>query len=223
MGMLYSSRRALLDSRAAFPWWDPNGGGLCVWSAYQPIGAASFAASLVDLSENGNPAGDPGGAATPVWDAVNGWRPDGIQTYLTTTFNPQTDQSQSMLVQFTNAAVSNGRIAGAQAAANRRFTLTPNSAAGGNTYENGGLINGAAGAFPAGNIGVAGNQGYRNGVADGAPIGAWGAAIPDTVYIGAWGAPAGFFKDVDIQALAIYDCVLTAPQMLAIATAMAAL
>ena len=42
-------------------WWNPNGDIPCEWGAYQPKWAASFLASLIDLTGNGNNAGDPGG------------------------------------------------------------------------------------------------------------------------------------------------------------------
>jgi len=224
MGLLYSSRRALLDRAvAAVPWWDPNNEGLCAWSAYQPVGAASFAASILDLSGNGNDAGDPGGAATPGWDAINGWVFDGVGDYLTTTFVPANDQSQSILVQYTGAAANNAATLGTDNAANRMFQIFPNTVAANVVYRNGNQVAVAPGLI-AGNLGIAGNQGYRNGAADGGAIGAWAGVSALAVYIGCTnnGAPI-FFRACNIQAVAIYDCILTAPQMLAIATAMAAL
>jgi hypothetical protein len=72
---------------------------------------------------------------------------------------------------------------------------------------------------------VAGNTGYRNGAADPGAIGAWTGAAVSAVYICAIndaGVPT-FFTSAYIQALAIYDCTLTAPQVAAVAAAMAAL
>lgn len=220
MGLLYSSRRALLDEAVAAPWWDPDGEGLCVWAAYQSVGATSFAASLVDRSPSTNTAVDPGGAATPGWNAVNGWIFDGIANYLTTTFVPQNDQSQSVLVQFTGIANQNV-ICGQSDAAGRRFQILPNRLGAHIRYTNGGSADQPP-SLLAGNLGIAGNQGYRNGGADGAPIGAWVGAAVASFLIGTNSVMATFCA-CNIQALAIYDCTLTAPQMLAIATAMAAL
>jgi len=208
-------------AEAGADWWDPNGDGLCIWAAYQPKGAANQAASYTDLSGNGNNAGV---GVAPTWDAVNGWVFNGANQYLTTTFVPQNDQSQSVIVQFTGAAAQ-GCLAG-------MYDLGTNSAfrvygvwvvAATLRYANGVSIN-VAPPLAAGNLGVAGNAGYRNGVADGGAIGAWAGPTVVPLYIGCvnQGGPTHYF-DGEIQALAIYDCTLTAPQMAAVAAAMAAL
>jgi len=209
-------------------WWDPNNEGLCVWSAYQPKGAASFAASLVDLSGNGNNAGDPGGANTPGWDAVNGWTFVSVNAeYLTTTFVPQNDQSQSMLGQFTNYGFAAAQyLCGCRGGAPTidRWYIGMRLVAADIYYGNGGVSN-VTPTIAAGNVGVAGNSGYRNGVAEGGAIGAYGVAPTQPLYIGSaniGGGPVGPI-DASIQAFVVYDCTLTAPQMLAVATAMAAL
>ena len=203
-------------------WWDPDGDGLCIWAAYQPKGAASFAASLVDLSGNGNDAADPGGANTPGWDAVNGWTFGAGADYLITTFVPQNDQSQTILVQFTNATTGwhVGISQGGDYFGGYSVQL------GFSVYCNGGDVSVGGETYGSGNFAVAGNQGYKNGIAHGGAIGAWGGTLVDPVWIGGlnfvgFGLLQAF--DGNIQALAIYDCVLTAPQVLAIATAMAAL
>lgn len=80
-------------------WWDPDSEGLCSWSAYQSKGATSYTASLTDLSGNSHNAST---GVQPDWDATNGWKFDGVEDYLLTTFVPQTDATQSVLVQYTN-------------------------------------------------------------------------------------------------------------------------
>ena len=212
---------------AALMWWNPDGAtpaGAGCWGAYQPKGAASFAASIIDITSQGNDAGDPGGAATPTWDAVNGWKFNGVGNYLTTTFVPAGDQSQSALVQFSNVVGLTTRfLFGQYDAANRQFRISPNEGGGTVYYANGGHLQ-VAPNLVAGNLGVSGNQGYRNGIADGGLLGAWGGAGVNAVYIGCrnFGGP-GFYIQAYIQAMAIYDVALTAPQVLARATAMAAL
>lgn len=205
---------------AAADWWDPNNDGLCVWSAYQPKGATSFAASLLDLSGNGNNAGDPGGAATPAWDNVNGWKFDGIAHYLTTTFVPQNDQTQTAILQFTT--VTDGSFFWGAAPTGGMFAQTRSG--GDVTYRNGAFI-ALAPNLAAGNLAVSGNRGYRNGVAEGGAIGAWTAPSNDVVYIGCRSFNAGPANYIAayFQAFALYDCTLTAPQVLAVATAMALL
>jgi len=202
------------------PWWDPNAENLSVWAAYQPEGAASFAASLLDLSGNGNNATDPGGANTPAWDTVNGWKPVGGQ-YLITAFTPQNDQSQTILIKFSNYTAGNTWIAGVSSGANCVFAIAP-AYAGAIRYYNGQLLAPSL-AVVAATLGVAGSQGYRNGVADGGAIGAWAGASGFPLWLLALnnlGVLAGGCTAY-IQRVAIYDTVLTAPQMAAVTAGMA--
>jgi hypothetical protein len=204
-------------------WWDPAGAGLCIWAAYQPKGAVNLAASYNDLSGNGNNCG-PGVA--PTWDAVNGWRFNGVNQWLDTLFQPQNDQSQSMIIQYTNLVFGGAHHCLSGCNQVDRFKIDT-AIWGINThrYANGGFIHIGVASPVNGNYCVAGNQGYLNGGPDGGLIGVYGAPLPRNVYIGAtnnWGGPAQFCQ-VYIQAYALYDCTLTAPQVLAVATAMAAL
>jgi len=202
----------------AADWWDPNKENLCAWAAYRSKGAASLAASYVDLTGNGNNCG-PGVA--PGWDAVNGWIFDGLTQYLVTTFVAQNDQSQSVLIQFTNRT-NDGFEFGENDVGATDFAVQVRAAD--VRPRNGGTVANAPG-MAAGNYGIAGNQGYRTGVPDGGAIPGWAGPTVLACYIGALnnGGVAAFFAATNIQALVIYDCILTAPQMLAVATAMAAL
>lgn len=202
-------------------WWDPLQQGLCAWCAYDAKNASSLANSYLDLTGNGNNCG-PGVA--PGWAAGVGWSFDGATQYLLTGFGPQNDQSQSVLCQYANFASAgvNNYVVGS-GDTTRAFLLHGNRAGAACLYGNG---QSAIVAPPllAGNLGVAGNQGYRNGVADGGALGVWTLApLGDTAIGCSWRGFPNYFAQVDVIAVAIYDCVLTAPQMLAIATAMAAL
>jgi hypothetical protein len=215
--MPLSTRRALMGS---VPWWLTV--GIVPWAAYQAKGSASFAASLLDLSGNGHNAGDPGGAASPSWAGGTGWTFDGIADYLTTAFTPQNDQSQSVLIQFTNVT-NTGVIVGTNEGANLRYRIQPDDGAAHVLYSNGG--NATAGpVLLAGNLGVAGASGYRNGVVDAGAIGAWGGAPSVPVYIGAerQAVAAATFCACTVQAVVLYDSALTGTQMAAMATAMTA-
>lgn len=213
---------------AAGNWWDPNGEGLCIWAAYQPKGAASFVpASLTDLSGNGNDAIDPGGANTPGWDAVNGWTFDGIAQYLETLFVAQNDQSQAVILQYTNWNSTTFRdyACGYQRASNARLGIS-GVWGGAFNYENGGVAGGSIlnAGTSTGNLAVAGDAGYLDGNPDAGPIGPWILGPSSGLFIGARNAlgVASAHAALYIQAFAIYDCAPTAPQMLAIAAAMAA-
>ena len=205
-------------------WWDPAGEGLVPWGAWQAKDAANFAGSLVELSGTARNLGDPGGANTPGWTAA-GWSFDGINDYLTTTFIPANDQSQTMLVQFTGWVdiAGNNYLAGSYTLANSYFTLAPDNA---NIVFVGNGQNRwiFAISFANGNLGVAGAQGYKNGAAIGAITG-YTVAPTHAVYLGCFnnaGAAAGFAQ-VKIRAFVIYPDVLTAGQMLSVANAMAAI
>ncbi len=79
-------------------------------------------------------------------------------------------------------------------------------------------------ALLAGNMCVAGNQGYRNGVADGAAMAA-GGPFNVAASIGCYnnGGVQASFCAVNVQAFAIYDITLTATQVAAMAAEMATL
>ena len=211
---------------AAADWWDPNGDGLCIWAAYQPKGAANLAASYVDLSGNGNNAGV---GVAPTWDAVNGWKFDGATQYLTTTFVPANDQSQTALMQFTTWQVADAKSPfGVFDPATDLFAVTRSNAATRLYYRHGnaaqaGTVLGAGNW--AGNVGIAGNMGYLDGAADCAALAGYTGAPTRTVYIGAINnlGAAARFTPLYVQAFALYDCTLSGAQVAAVAAAMAAL
>ncbi len=195
-------------------WWDPNDEGLCVWAAYQPKWAGSLAASYTDLSGEGH---DAGVVVAPTWDAVNGWIFNGSTQYVTTTFVPQADYSQSVIVQFTNVTTNNTAICNNIASTNGYFGIVPRRW-GTMRYCHGG-VTAQAPDHLSGNLCVAGQQGYRDGVADGAAIPTGPVDTAKGLYIGA--GNLGLYCACKIQAIAIYDCALTSDQVAAVAAAMA--
>ena len=201
-------------------WWDPLGEGLCVVAAYQAKGAASLAASYTDLSGSGH---DAGVGVAPTWGSSDGWIFNGSTQYLTTTFVPAEDHSQSIIVQFSSAVGDAGYLVGSDQAANREFGILPLYLGTQVRYWNGNDTP-VAPKLAAGNLAVAGAQGYRSGSAEGGAIPAWAGASSMPLYIGCNNnAGAGEFLAVKIQALAIYDSTLTSDQVAAVAAAMAAL
>ena len=192
------------------------------WAAYQPKGAGGYALSKRNLNGSGNNAAD--GAAIPTWDVVNGWKFDAASLqYLTTTFVPQNDQSQSVLIQFTNGIDTN-YLFGMLDAAARAFYVRRKLAAGA-VYANGGSRPGVGAAVAAGNLGIAGTEGYRNGADDSLSTGVYTGVPVSACYIGCYnlaGVATGFIS-VYIQALAIYSVTITVAQVAAVAAAMAAL
>lgn len=213
---------------AAGGWWDDFGDpaiAACVVGAYQGRNAANYLTSLVNLPNPGvNDLVELGGGP-PGWNPAQGWFNFlALARCFDTGLIPATDQSWSMLVQYDNVIGINGILAGSGPGINLYFFLQPSRGGAGVAYANGNFVQ-VAPPLATGNVGVAGNQGYRNGVADGGAIGPWALPNSIAIYLGAmnWmGAPL-LHIDADIWAAAIYNCTLTAPQMLAVAGNMAAL
>jgi len=206
--------------QGAANWWEAGGASGCV-AAYQPKGAASLAASYIDLTGNGNDASP---VAAPDWDAMNGWKFGGCPQCLDTGITPAS--GYSMLVQFTNLVGATGHIAGEYTATpDSRFYLGPQYVITDAYYGAGDFVYVTDGSYSQGNAAVAGQQGYKDGSPHGGVIGPWTVPAGDTVGIGGRNpnvGPSNCAK-VYIQAFAIYNNTLTAPQVLAVATAMAAL
>jgi len=211
---------------AARPWYLSGGvaAANCV-AAYQPQGAASFAASLLDLTGNGNHAVDPGGAATPAWDAVNGWK-GASGDYLTTGLIPASDHSWSVIVCFSGAAPGAYVLGGDTTIGGRMgILLRPDNAAGQVMYVHGTTLTPlyAAPALSGGILAIAGTTCYRNGVAE------TGAPAPGTtamVAVNALGRKldgTDYGYVVNVQAEAWYNTTLSAPQVVAVSAAMAAI
>jgi len=232
--------RVIEPAAMAADWWDPDGSieadnpGIQMWPlrAINSVGTPWGGGPtnyLETRSSQYTPLPTPGGlliegnGAVP-WAAATGWGfVAAAAQYFLTGLIPANDQSWSVLVQFDNLVGIWGVLLGCFNAAWTYFVIQPMSPAS-VIYGNGNVSVVAPGHIT-GNLGIAGNQGYRDGIADGGPIGLWNAPSVLDIYIGcrnnagvAWG-----FSTADIGAMAIYNATLTAPQMLAVATAMAAL
>lgn len=201
---------------AAGGWWDDFGNvppGCCV-AAYQAKGAASLAASYIDLSGSGNNCG-PGVA--PAWNAGVGWTFNGINQYLVTPIIPGPPYTYSAIIQFANAG--GGAIFGTFGGANSRFYIAPS----GVSYRWGNNIPTVAPALAAGNLAETPLAGYRNGAPEAAWAGWPGGPAPAS-FIGCLnsvGIP-GSYCPCDIIAHAIYSCNIDA-WVAAIAAWMAAI
>lgn len=193
-------------------WWAAGGcGAICV-RAYQPVGAASLAASYSNLVNPGTNNAAPGVA--PTWDAVNGWTFNGTSQYLTTGSIPTVNSS--IILRFT----TNGTLASQCGDGSNFFgwegdTLKVYHEKGG--FELSGLIGSS------GTLAIAAQKGYINAVED-KTIGA-GTGIPNReIFIGARnqsGTPGGFAA-WKCQAWAMYSADITS-YLTALNAAMAAL
>lgn len=204
--------------------WYTAGGAPVPVAAYQPKRAASLAASYVNLANPGTYDVAPGTA--PSFDTATGWTFNGSTQYLTTGVQPET--GWTMLVRFSGFPLTgNNIICGSRtnAGTNSAYFLGAVDALGSNYMHYGhGQIVGTTPRIAAGVIGIAGAHGYRNGVADGATIGAANDAFA-VIFVGArnLAGSANMFSACNVVALAIYNSTLTAGQIAAVSAAMAAL
>lgn len=206
---------------AATPWWLSGGiaAANCV-AAYTPKGAVSLAASYDNNAAPGNglPDGtyDAALGVAPTWASGTGWTFNGIDQYLTTGVSVSST-AWSAIMRFSGVANAQGGGVGEDAT---RFYLQPRLV-NKRYYANGGFTSVAIDTT-SGVMAVAGQQGYYNGIVDGSAI---SAAPPSgaLIRIGLVAGAAKRYLYGNIQAVAIYNATLTAPQVAAVSTAMMAL
>lgn len=205
---------------AAVPAW--LAGGInpanCV-AAYQPIGAASLAASYVNLANPGTYNAAPGVA--PTWAAATGWTSDGTQ-YLTTGIVPAA--GWSAIVRFSNRAAVDRYLFGI-IRTNARFTISPSLGYGPVRYSYGSAARETSPGLTSGILAIAGADCYRNGAADGTGAGVFsGAAVAMMIFgYSTNGSNVAAIFAGSIQALYIYNTTLSALQNAEVSVAMAAL
>lgn len=192
---------------AAAQWW--MAAGVTPVAAYAPKGAASLAASYVNLANPGTY--DCAAGVAPTWDATGGWAFNGTTQYLTTGVLPAS--GWSMIARFSDAGT--GYLVGAKGS--NFWGLFPRYSDAYAMYLAG--ASGAAGQFKAPNIatgvmGFAGGKAYRNGADDGLTL--TQAAAPTSLYIGAAHNVSGATENYcfgKIQSVWIGNTTLSAAQM----------
>ena len=213
---------ATFDRQAAVaPWW--LAGGVAVANAvavYKPIGAASLAASYVNLANPGTYDAAPGTA--PTFDPATGWTFSGSQ-YLTTGVVPTS--GFSVLCRFSNATglSSHAPFGVSFSAGNQRFYIRVREAAN-RRYAYGTSTLLVAGSLTSGVVALAGNSAYLNGLSDGIVVSSWtNTAIPFTIGAENTGSTRQAWYVGDVFAFVAYTTTLTGPQVAAVSAAMAAL
>jgi hypothetical protein len=212
---------------AAASWWLSGGiSSVNAIGVYQPIGAASLAASYTNLANPGTYDAAPGVA--PTWASGTGWEFTAASSqYLTTGIVVPDTQTWSLLVRFSDRT-TNGYLLGSTGTSGSTwlFGVQGNNGSNRRSYGNGASVTGASGsAITGGVLGFAGRQGYYNGSPDGDEIGTTYTHASLANFIGARnlnGSP-NTYQTVTIQAVAIYDTTLTGAQVLAVSNAMASL
>jgi hypothetical protein len=201
-----------INRGGSLPWWLSGGiaAAHCI-AAYCPKGAASYAASKVNLASPGTyDAAD--GTAYPTWDAINGWKFNRTNLqYLTCGVIPAL--SWTMVIRFSNSAGTAGRpLAGAyKSASGAIYGLFPSDAASKAGYYNGSGATGKyqeAAAVASGVMAVAAGNCYRDGNLVGTLTN--NASTTLAVYIGGLNTNDTFGSPITayIQAMAIYDIAL---------------
>lgn len=225
-------RRPFGGGAAAVTGWWLSGGiaaANCL-AAYTPKGAASLAASYDNNAAPGNGLPDGTYDATPgvapTWAAATGWTFDGATQYLRTNLVPTNDGTWSAMVRFTNATryVGENAFFGTEGNAAARYFYVSASTGAGLRYANG--IAAIKWVTPtAAVVGFAGSDAYRNGVNEGLTLGSAVGAIVYQIYVGAYNYLNNpiFYNPCTIVALAVWNVTLTAPQVVAVSAAMAAL
>ena len=190
----------------------------CV-AAYQPKGAASYAASLIDLSGSGHNATK--APNDPDWDATNGWTFDIANSERLSTGVP-VNSGYSAIVRFTGAGDGLRSVFGAYYAAGGiygSYDIVPNRYSKVyycNTSVAPQCVNGV--------LALAGNKGYRNGTKE------TESASPKDTYIyplciGASSNAGNYYQgwSGSVQSFSLYNVILTDIQVALVSTAMAAL
>lgn len=214
------------EQEPATGWWDDNGNISGALAAWQAKGAASYAASLLDLTGNGHTLVQRQGVVP--WSSGRGWEFDNSQS-LDTMIVP--DDGYSVLVQFSNVALG---------PSNNDVLIGLMDVFGGNDYcihpfvstnhvyrKADGIRVTRPGNITEGNMGMSGYDCYLDGAPDGA-FAPSAYSYQHTMTVGGGKRRQsdqliGFFITADIIAVAIYDTVLSADDMATIAGNMAAL
>lgn len=222
-----ATRRALVSSprRGITDWWTIDG-QTCV-AAYQPIGAASLAASYTNLANPGTYDAAPGVA--PAFDTATGWTFNGTTQYLVTGAVPSVNGTWSLFglySDFDTAASSTwsgitGTWNGSDAAGN--FAVILKSGLGGRAFRNGNQPLTVENYVTAGVIGLAGRVAYQDGSTVGTITAGDGSGTnTKDIWFCRINTTTEYAK-VKIQAVAIYSTTLTPGDVATLTTRMAAL
>lgn len=200
-------------------WWLSGGiaAANCI-AAYQAKGAASIDASYINLATPGTYNLTLGKA--PAFDTTTGWTFNGSDTWLSTGVIFVNNQTWSLLIRIDSFITTLRAVGLSRTGASCDFGFYIDNTS--TYYYNGGF--GKYAQKTSGVLAVAGNTAYYNGISQGSISSGSGTASV--------GFPIGAMDDDGsrslwlngtVQAVAIYNAILTEPQVAAVTTAMAAL
>jgi hypothetical protein len=219
MPIIYGGKGKLLGGAAALAPWYLTGGiplANCI-AAYQPKGAASLAASYINLT--GNATYDVTTGAAPGWGATNGWTFAGAQYLLT---NVPLLVTTTTIIRISNTASASGAALGCTTPLDSCYRIYPDYS--NVLYYSFSAIsdpsNEAGTGVASGVITLAPDAIYVDGVSREAVTPTAGAG---NIMIGADGAGHTINFVGYVQAVATYNIALTGIQVLAVSNAAAAL
>lgn len=221
--MPLGSRRSLLYASPATSWWLSGGvSSANAIAVYQPKGAASLAASYINLANPGTYDAAPGVA--PTLDA-DGWVFNGSTQYLDSGVIPSVG-AWSIIVALSGTDTSqlNQVVSGGQSSSNNRWNIWPVASISYHRYTSGSIDSISATSIISGVMCISGYDFYTDGALESSNSGSQVASAYSN-YIGARNSSgsADSFFDGKIQALAIYNTTLSGAQIAAITTAINAL
>ena len=203
-------------AKPAGGWWDLNGTITSCVAAYQPKGAASYAASLTDLSGNSNDATN--GTVYPTWDSTNGWKGNKTaKAYLDTGITVPEDQDISIIIRVSNLTDGIVMAAGLYPKGYGMVQLSVTNI----RWLCWSYVNTTGAIDGSGTLAMIGRYGYTNGVATGYGNGGTYPAGISIKILGEDGS--SFCSNAYVQAAAIYKPKLTVQNIEDLHTAMAAL
>ena len=186
--------------------------------------AIDLADSYINLANPGTNNAVP--VVAPLFNVALGWSFDGLTQYLTTGLAPVNNQTWSMIIKYSGFLTGADTILGLYETADKAFYMQLNTTGTKTVWVNGGTSGNHPYIAQLNRKGVlcfAGSKKYLNGayVLGNGDLPAGAGAITYDIWIGQvhYSAPANFY-DGFIQAIAVYDKVLGADEVLAISNRM---
>jgi hypothetical protein len=216
----------LMNKAKAIPWYLSSGipAANCI-AAYKAIGAVDIATSYINLANPGT-YNLTAPTAAPTFNTVTGWAFNGSSQYLATGITIPDARTWTMIIRFDNVAGNTGYMCGYfNNTGAKGFIMTP-FRSGTTKYYNGTAAHTGISGVASGILALAGDQCYFNGATDGAIAGGdYAATTASDFYIGANHydintPPVHTYFAGRIQAVAIYDAILTPTQVGAVTAAM---
>ena len=204
MPLLVNGPGRLLGGGRRTRWWELPG-QTCL-AAYEPQGAASLAASYINLANPGTYDAAPG-AAGPTWNAADGWVFDAAQSqYLTTGLLLPDTQEPSIVVWFTDLAGTGGCLFGMTGT--RYLYIAPAFTGSYAYYAHGGSVITTAKLLRNGAMAVAGAQGFRFSLAEAGAFADSGTYQGKQMYIGCINGGSPRYVAAKIRRIAVYATTL---------------